>query len=146
MKSLPIPLLSLLLALLSPTLASAQKICEVTGRYVYTVSDNDDITLREAKRKCIELAKAEAIKSTFGEMVTSDVIDSRSTASGEEAKAYYWENTVAMARGDWVADTKAPALQLSCTDNVLVITAEVWGKAREIIQSKVDLKWDVLKD
>lgn len=53
----------------------AQETKLVHGKYVFEVSDNDDITLKDAKLKCIALAKAKAIKEEFGEMVTSDVIN-----------------------------------------------------------------------
>ena len=55
-----------------PSMVCAQRTEEVNGKYIYTIGDNDHITLREAKHKCIELAKAEAIKKVFGEIVTSD--------------------------------------------------------------------------
>ena len=68
--------LSFVMLTISPV-CLGQKVKSVTGKYVYVVSDNDNVTLKEAKRKCIELAKAEAIKRAFGEMVTSDVIDTQ---------------------------------------------------------------------
>lgn len=136
----------LLFALFVPLAVSAQKTTTVSGKYVYTVSDNDNITLKDAKRKCIELAKAQAIKNAFGEMITSDVIDSNAETNGEASSSYYWENTVAMARGEWLADIKPPVLNVDYVDGKLVFIAEVVGKAREIIQAKADLKWSVLKD
>ena len=39
----------------------AQETKLVHGKYVFEVSDNDDITLKDAKLKCIALAKAKAI-------------------------------------------------------------------------------------
>ena len=55
-----------LFALVSATV-SAQRTAHVHGEYSYVVGENDNITLREARHKCIELAKAQAIKSEFGE-------------------------------------------------------------------------------
>ena len=125
----------------------AQRVEEVSGQYVYVINnDNDDITLREAKRKCIELAKATAIKEKFGELITSDVIDSNVETNGEETSSYFWENTVAMAKGDWLGDTKKPEMHILYKNDQLILRAVVQGRAREIIQSKIDLKWDVLKD
>lgn len=124
----------------------AQRIEMVSGKYVYVVTDNDDITLREAKRKCLELAKAAAIKEVFGELITSDVIDSNVETNGESTSSYFWENTVAMAKGEWLGDTEKPLVDMKYDDGKLIITAEVKGKAREIVQSKIDLKWDILKD
>ncbi len=124
----------------------AQRVEEVTGKYTYVVTENDDITLREAKRKCLELAKAAAIKAQFGELITSDVIDSNVETNGEESSSYFWENTVAMARGEWLGDTEKPTIDVNYENGHLVFSAEVWGRAREIIQSKTDLKWEIQKD
>lgn len=126
--------------------AQAQREAKVSGKYVYMVSENDDITFKEAKRKCLELAKAAAIKEEFGEMITSDVIDSNVETNGESASSYFWENTVAMAKGEWLGDTEKPKLDIRYEDGKLIFTAEVKGRAREIVQSKIDLKWEIMKD
>ena len=94
--------LTLIVLILAFTLVTqAQREEEVSGSYTYVLSENDGITLKEAKHMCIELAKAAAIKEKFGELITSDVIDSNVETNGESTNSYYWENTVAMAKGDW---------------------------------------------
>lgn len=122
----------------------AQEEVEVHGTYTYAVGENDDITLREAKRKCVELAKAEAIKAAFGVLITSDAIDSNSETNGEAASSYFWENTVAMAKGEWLGDTQAPLITISYANDRLLFQAEVWGRAREITQAQTELQWSVL--
>lgn len=129
-----------------PFVAVAQRTVTVNGTYTYIVGDNDDISLREAKVKCVELAKAEAIKAEFGEMITSDVIDTNLETNGEASSSFFWENTVAMAKGDWLGDTKSPELDIEYKDGKLVFKAEVWGKVREIVQAKTDLKWNIMKE
>lgn len=124
----------------------AQKVVEVQGSFTYAVGENDNITLREAKRKCVELAKAEAIKAAFGEMITSDVIDTNTETNGEASSSYYWENTVAMARGDWLEDIEAPKIKIAYVGDRLLFTAEVYGKVREITQNLTDLHWSVLSE
>jgi hypothetical protein len=124
----------------------AQRTATVTGTYTYIVGDNDDVTLNEAKRKSIELAKATAIRKEFGELVTSDVIENNTETDGKSTSSQYWENTVAMARGEWLADTKAPRVDIVQINGKLLFTAEVHGKVREIIQAKTDLKWEIQKD
>ena len=136
----------LVLLSLSSTITLAQKTVDVHGSYFYEISDNDNITLREAKLKCLELAKADAIKAEFGELITSDVIDTNAETNGETTTSFFWENTVAMAKGDWLGDTKEPQINIEYKDNKLIFTAEVWGRAREILQSKADLKWKILKE
>ena len=134
------------LLLLSPLSMKAQRTETVSGTYTYIVTDNEDITLSQAKRKCIALAKAAAIKEKFGELVTSDVIDSNVETNGESTNSYFWENTVAMARGEWLGDVEPPKLNVTYTHGNLVFVAEVLGKAREILQAKTDLKWEVQKN
>lgn len=124
----------------------AQKTETVSGKYTYVITENDDVTLNEAKRKCIELAKAAAIREEFGEMITSDVIDTNTETNGQETSSYFWENTVAMARGEWLGDIEPAEIEVEYKDGHLSFTAKVHGKAREIVQAKTDLKWEILKD
>ncbi len=125
---------------------NAQRIENVSGEYTYIVRDNDNITLGEAKRKCIEFAKAAAIKEVFGELITSDVIDTYSNTDGESSSSYYWENTVAMAKGKWIGDTEEPVLDVNYKDGQLVFTAKVHGDVSEISQVTTELKWNIKKD
>lgn len=129
-----------------PLCGFAQKTVEVHGTYNYEVSENDNVTFKEAKMKCIELAKAEAIKGEFGELITSDVIDTNVETNGEATSSFFWENTVAMAKGVWLGDTKPTEFNVEYADNKLIFKAEVWGTAREIIQAKADLKWKIMKE
>ena len=141
-------LLTLVLACLLPSGAFAQKAreAEVHAQYTFSVGDNDNITLREAKRRVIELARAEAIKAEFGEMVASDAVDNITETNGEEGNTFFWENTVSMAKGDWLGDTQEPRIAINYEDNKLVFTAEVWGRAREILQAETDLQVKVLRE
>ena len=139
-------LLFILCSVFLPTVICAQRTAVVNGKYTYTIGDNDNITLREAKHKCVELAKAEAIKAEFGELITSDVIDSNAEVNGESESSYFWENTVAMAKGDWIEDTQEPKIEVEYDDGKLTFKAEVWGKVCEILPPTTEIKWDVLKD
>ena len=103
----------LLTSVCVPLSVHAQKTVEVHGEYTYEVGENDNITFREAKRKCLELARAEAIKAEFGELITSDVIDSNVETNGEATSSFFWENTVAMAKGDWLEDIEAPRIKIA---------------------------------
>ena len=122
-------LIILCFLLLTPV-AKAQKTATVSGQYTYVITENDDVTLNGAKQKCIELAKAACIKAEFGEMVTSDVIDSNTETNGQESSSYFWENTVAMAKGEWLGDTKPTELDVAYKDGKLTFTAKVYGKIR----------------
>lgn len=126
---------------------SAQRTASVHGVYTYVVSDDDNVTLKDAKHRCVELAKAAAIKERFGELVTSDVIESNvETGDGKGHSSFFWENTRAMAKGDWLADERPPKVEVTYSEGKLYFRAEVWGKAREIVQGRADLTWKVLKE
>lgn len=144
--SLQLYAVSFLLILSGNVVVNAQKVVDVHASYIYAIGDNDNVTIREAKLKCLELAKAEAIKAAFGELITSDVIDSNAETDGEAHSSYFWENTVAMAKGDWLSYSQPPRIQMEYVNDRLLITTEVWGKAREITQASTDLKWTILKD
>ena len=119
----------------------------VSAEYRYQVRDNENITFGDAKRKCIELAQAKAIKDKYGEIITSDFIDSRVNKDGESSDSYYWENTVARAKGVWLGNSEGfPKFDVAYSDGFIVFTAKVQGLAREIVQSTIDLKWSIMKD
>lgn len=128
---------------LLPITSWAQKEKEVHGTFTFFVGENDDITLMAARRKCIESAKAEAIKAAFGEMVTSDVIVIESETNGD-SNSKYWENTILKAKGEWIEDTRKPEVSVTYENDRLLFNAEVWGIAREIIQAQTELQWSVL--
>lgn len=121
--------------------ANGQHIADVHGTGTYVVGENDDVTLKDAKIRCIALAHADAIKQVFGELVASDVITTNVGLEGKDSKSYFWENTTLMAKGEWLEDTQAPVVSVAYEENRLTFKAEVWGKAREIVQSQVELEW-----
>lgn len=133
--------------LLMPFNLSAQRTEIVSAEYIYPVKDNENITFGEAKRKCIELAQAKAIREKYGEIITSDIIDNVVDRNGESSESYYWENTVARARGVWLGNSEGyPKFDVVYSDGFLVFTARVQGLAREILQSAIDLKWSIMKE
>ncbi len=134
------------LLMLGYTDGMAQRVETVTATYTYVVTDDSDVSLKEARRRCIEGAKAKAIESVFGKMVTSDVIDSSVETNGESTSSYFWQNTMTSVRGDWIQDTDPPVLNIEYSDGKLIFTATVNGLAREIVQANVDIKWNILRD
>lgn len=138
--------ISMLIAM-SPLAAIAQnepREEEVHAVYELVIDDNSTLTLADAKHRAIENAKAEAIREAFGSMLTSDVIIDSDVTDGKES-SHFSEVTIDMAKGDWLADTQEPKLDVSFDNGVLTFTAEVWGRAREIIQARPDVEWNVIK-
>jgi len=58
--------------------SNAQRVVIVSGKYYYYYyywGENDNISIKDAKIKAVELVKAEAIKCEFGMLVASDYIN-----------------------------------------------------------------------
>ena len=119
----------------------------VSAEYTYTIRDNENITFGDAKRKCIALAQAEAIKNKYGELISIDIIDNHVYTDGESSDSYYWENTLARAKGIWLGDSEGyPKFDMVYSNGFIVFTAKVQGWAKEVLQSTIDLKWSVMKN
>ena len=123
----------------------SQRIADVKGKYTYILTENDNVTIKEAKIKSIELAKAEAIKEEFGVLVASDFITSDKTVN-DELSSVYLSDTSSSVKGEWLGDERTPEVTIECVNGELLFTAEVWGKAREIVRANTDIKWQVCKD
>lgn len=124
-----------------PTLA--QREANVEAEFTYKVGENQNITIAGARLRAIEGAKAKAITEEFGQMVTSDVVSNQQDFNGKSI-SYYEENALAMARGTWLASTEETVdVSYDPSSGSLLFNAHVKGKAREIIQSQVDIKWSI---
>ena len=109
-------IVALWLMLCLPMLAEAQKVVDVHGKGTYVVGENDNITLTEAKLRCLEWAKTDAIEKAFGKSITSNIIDTNVSSSGAEGtveSSFFWMNTEAMSRGDWLGDTRDPEITVA---------------------------------
>ena len=90
------------------------------------------------------MAKGQALREKFGSMVASDIIESNVETDGKAGESQFWENTVDMAQGEWLADTKPPLITASYADGKLIFNAEVWGEARKIERTKTDIQWSIM--
>lgn len=147
---MPFPSLKLLLRialatpLLLPPAANAQRTASVAGTYTYVLSENDNITIKEAKLRAIDMARAEAIKDEFGTLVVSDYINTEKGIA-DDTQSFFVLDTSSSAKGEWLGDEKNPEVTIECIDNEIFFTAKVWGKAREIVRAKTQIDWKVLK-
>ena len=128
---------------LLPIKLMAQEDVDVHDSAIYVVGDHDNVTLNEAKQRCIELAKLEAIKKTFGEKVTGEIRDKYIDVNGKVSTETMLI-TSTRAGGTWLKDTKEPAINISYIDGQLKFKAKVWGKVREIVRSQTDIEWCIL--
>lgn len=139
-----IRLIWLLMLISTPFASVGQKVADVHAKYTYVVDDNDNITIREAKIRCIEHARAEAIKNQFGTLVTSDVM-SADKVTDKESSSFFMMDIATSSKGEWLGDEKDPVVTVESDGTNILFTAEVWGKAREIVRASTDIRWQVMK-
>lgn len=125
----------------------AQKVAKVHATYSYTLGENDNVTIKEARVKAIEMAQAEAIRNEFGTMVVSDFINT-DKAVDDQISSLYVSDTRMSVKGDWLGDEKPPVvtMEVAGNGNDLIFTAQVWGSAREIVRAATEIDWKPMKD
>ena len=84
----------LLLLLVLPANLLAQREARVEGEYTLTVSEDDNITMFQAKQRAIELAKNEAIKYEFGTLI-DDITTTELTEGGGQSSSSVMGSTTA---------------------------------------------------
>lgn len=137
-------LLITILCFLGISGANAEKTAKVSGKYTYVLTENDDVTIKQAKIKAIEMAKAEAIRTEFGTLVASDFINTE-RQQNDDLSSYYLMDTSSSVKGEWLGDERDPEISIECVDGELHFTAEVWGTAREICRAATDIQWQIMK-
>lgn len=138
-------LVALLIATaVADSIAADGRTATVSGKYTYILTENDNVTIKEAKIKCIDLAKAEALRNEFGTLVMSDFINTEKGINND-TQSFYVLDTSSSVKGEWLADEKNPVVSIECVDGELHFTAEVCGKAREIVRAKTEIDWQVQK-
>lgn len=140
-----ITITALLSTALLPLHPAAQRTVEVKESINYEVSIDDNITMQQAKINAIQLAITTALEKKFGRTVIVD-INSRERQINDETDVSITSDTRSMVKGEWLSDIKPPRVTVSCVEgNKLIFTAEVWGKAREIVRAKTNIKYKVFK-
>lgn len=116
----------------------------VHGEYVYYLSGDENMTIKQITDYVLTQAKLDAMAKTFGIQIDGEVI-MVTEDNGGEFKSKYSEYTNEMMRGLWMRDTRKPELTmgLGSNDGKIFFKYEVWGIAREVKTSDIDLKWDI---
>ena len=118
----------------------AQRVANVCGEYRYQVPG--EIPLNRAKQIAIDKARNEAIANEFGQVVsqsTTTTIHASDSKSSVQSDSYASTESKAI----WLSDTKEPEVSIAYENDVMVITASVCGKARELKTAEVELKMHV---
>lgn len=122
----------------------AQKVKKVHGKATITFSLLDSqMSGPEAKRECIKQAQLNAIREAFGELISANTNMIDASICGQDVSDFYEEVNLS-SKAEWIEDTKVPSIKTSAEDDIVTITAEVWGKAREISMSSIDIDWKIM--
>ena len=123
--------------------ATAQRVVTVSGEYRYVVPG--DVSLNRAKQIAIDKARNAAIANEFGQVVSQST---STTIHTTEAKSSVQSNSYASteSRAIWLSDTAEPKVDISYENDVMVITASVCGKVRELKTAEVELKMQILNN
>ncbi len=127
--------ISIVLLLLSLSV-TAQRVVIISGEYTYVAPKN--VSIEQAEATAIERAKLEAIAAHFGTVVSQTNTTLVKNNNGQSEVSFSSAGGTEM-KGEWLADTREPEVSTIYENDLLVITAKVWGKAREIKQSDVEL-------
>ena len=133
-----------IIALLLITLpVFSQKIKTVEGEYMYHAPEN--VTIEQAKRTAVERAKIQALADEFGTIVSQSSTTSIANINGQSST-----NVLVLSgsdvKGEWIEDLGEPKIQVNYEGDMLVVTAKVKGKAREILSAGVDFTSKILRN
>ena len=120
---------------------NAQKAVNVSGEYRYVVPENVSIT--DAKNTAIERARNEAMAKEFGTVVSQTNTNTTKVVDGK-VETDFTSIGGTESKGIWLSDTKEPEVKVLFENDVMIIEAKVWGKAREIKNSETELDIKIL--
>lgn len=132
-----------LLLMVFPALLFAQQERRVEGGYTYYAPS--DVSLETARATAIEQARIQALANEFGTLVEQTTFTRQQTVNGKAdlSMLALGESTV---KGEWLNDIKEPQTEVQLEDQFLMVTAHVWGMARELISAPIDISVKVLKN
>lgn len=133
----------MLLMMVIPALLVAQQEHKVEGEYTYYAPQ--DVSLETARAIAIEQARVQALAETFGTLIEQTTFTRQENTNGTSSinMLALGESTV---KGEWLNDTKEPETQVVFEENFLMVTAHVWGVARELVSAPIDISVKVLKN
>ena len=121
----------------------AQSVINVSGDYTYYAPSN--ISIEQAKQIALERARLQCLAEEFGTVVNQ----SNSTlirTSDEETEVSHFSLGGTEVKGEWLGDWKKPIYQIRYDDanECNIVYVKVFGKARAILSSRIDVSAKVL--
>jgi hypothetical protein len=121
----------------------SQKVKTVETSYTYHAPEN--VTLEEAKRTALDRAKISAIADAFGTLVTQSNTTVVSNKNGH-TDSHFYSLGGSEVKGEWIETTKDPVYNITYENGMLVVSVEVVGKIREIVNASIDITAKVLRN
>jgi hypothetical protein len=121
----------------------AQSVINVSGDYTYYAPSN--ISIEQAKQIALERARLQCLAEEFGTVVNQ----SNSTlirTSDEETEVSHFSLGGTEVKGEWLGDWKKPIYQIRYDEvnECNIVYVKVFGKARAISSSKIDVSAKIL--
>lgn len=125
------------------TIAMAQKPVSICGEYTYYAPEN--VTPAQAKQTALQRARVAGLIQAFNQTVyqsNTTVVTNRNGETAAELYSFGGSN----ARGEWIEDIAEPRYTITYEQDMLVVKAEVCGKAREIKSAGITIESKVLRN
>ncbi len=122
----------------------AQKVKEVSATYTYAASE--DIPLSQIRATAIERAKIQAIADEFGTVVSQINSTRIDNVSGQSSSVEFLSLGGSEVKGEWIETLEETMSQPVFEQNMIVITATVRGRAREIVSAGVEFDVKILRN
>lgn len=127
----------------SPFGLFAQKVQTVSGEYLYRAPDN--VTVEQARRTAVERAQLEALAEAFSTNVSQVNTTHVENRNGQTDMAFL-SSGGSEIRGEWLENTKEPEIDIFYDQGFLCVRAKVWGRAREVVGSGVEIDARILRN
>lgn len=121
----------------------AQEVQKVTATYTYYAPEN--VTLEEAKHTALDRAKVSAIADTFGTLVTQNNSTVITNQNGESDNRFFSLGG-SEVKGEWMETIKEPVYDVRYDGGVLIVSVEVVGRIRELVDAGLDLTVRILRN
>ena len=133
----------LIVALLIPTILSAQKTKTVSGSYTYYAPTSE--SLDQAKQTALDRAKLEIIAENFGTTVNRSDF-SMVENSGDKSKVKTTSIGESQVKGEWIETKGKPEYEFIPDEHFLVVKVTVTGVIREIVAQKTEYVAKLLRN
>lgn len=133
----------LLLFTLCMLVSFAQKVVTVEAEFTFPAPLN--MSPIEAKAQALHQAKVKALADKFGTTI-SQVNSSYEKEKNGKLTDKFLSLSEDEVRGEWIETLGTPAYKLEMTDNALLVTVKVKGRARAIKHAAVNLSVKTLRN